>query len=45
MEEEYIAICDVCDIETQVLVSNSEDVPAFCPMCGSDVDFENLSEE
>jgi hypothetical protein len=45
MEEEYWGLCDVCDTETQVMVVNSEDVPAFCPMCGSDVEFENLSEE
>lgn len=45
MEEEYWAYCDVCDTETQVMVVNSEDVPAFCPMCGSDLEFENLSEE
>jgi len=45
MEEEYWGLCDVCDTETQVMVVNSEDVPACCPMCGSDMDFENLSEE
>lgn len=45
MEEEYWGLCDVCDVETQVMVVNSEDVPAFCPMCGSDMEFENLSEE
>jgi hypothetical protein len=45
MEGEYWGLCDVCDTETQVMVVNSEDVPAFCPMCGSDMEFENLSEE
>lgn len=45
MEEEYWGLCDVCDLETQVMVVNSEDVPAFCSMCGSDMEFENLSEE
>ena len=45
MEEEYWGLCDVCDVETQVMVVSSEDVPAFCPMCGSDMEFENLSEE
>jgi len=41
MEEEYWGLCEVCDLETRVAVVNSEDVPAFCPMCGSDLEFEN----
>lgn len=42
MEEEYWAACEICDTETQVIVLDSEDPPAFCPMCGSDVEFEPL---
>lgn len=45
MEEEYLGVCDVCDIETQVMVINSEDVPNCCPMCGTDMEFENLAEQ
>ena len=44
MEEEYWGHCDICDNETQVLVVDSEDVPCFCPMCGSDLEYENLND-
>lgn len=45
MEEEYWGCCEVCDVETQVMVVEGDDVPSFCPMCGSDLEFESLSED
>lgn len=45
MEEEYWGCCEVCDVETRVTVINEEQKPFWCPMCGSDVEFENTSEE
>lgn len=41
MEEEYWAVCEICDSETEVRVVDSEDVPVFCPMCGSDLEYES----
>lgn len=45
MEQEYWALCEVCDTETQVLVVEAEEVPEFCPMCGSNIEFEPMDEE
>lgn len=44
MEEEYYGQCDNCDVETQVLVINEEEIPLYCPMCGSNMEFEPLEE-
>lgn len=44
MEEEYWTECDACDTESQVMVIDSEEIPQFCPMCGSPMDFEAVEE-
>lgn len=45
MDELYWAVCDVCDIETEVTSIDVEDVPQFCPMCGEETIFTPSSEE
>ena len=45
MEEEYWTECDACMTETQVVVMDQEEVPQFCPMCGSPCDYNILDEE
>ena len=44
MEEEYSGTCINCDTETQVLVIDEEEVPLYCPMCGSDMDYELIED-
>lgn len=44
MEEEYYGQCDNCDVETQVLVLEEEELPLFCPMCGSSMEYEPLDD-
>lgn len=41
----YKIHCPICDIETTVEVHYDEDVPCHCPMCGSDIEPEELEEE
>ena len=43
MEEEYYGQCDNCDVSTQVLVMDEEEVPLFCPMCGCQMEYESDS--
>jgi hypothetical protein len=45
MEEEYWTECAACDTESQVMVIDNEEVPQFCPMCGTPMRFELLEEE
>ena len=45
MEEEYWTECFACDTETQVIVIDNEEVPGFCPMCGSPSKHEMVDEE
>ena len=45
MEEEYWAECVACETETQVLVVDSEEVPQYCPMCGSPIEFEVVNDQ
>ena len=40
MEEEYWTECDACECETQVMVIDNEELPQFCPMCGTSTEFE-----
>jgi NADH pyrophosphatase NudC (nudix superfamily) len=42
MEEEYWTECDACECETQVMVIDNEEVPQFCPMCGTSTEFETF---
>ena len=44
MEEEYWTECDACDTESQVMVIDSEEIPQYCPMCGSPMEFEALED-
>lgn len=45
MEEEYWAECVACDTETQVMVVDNEETPAYCPMCGSPTSYELMEDE
>ena len=45
MENQYEIECPVCDITTNIEVKYDDDRPAFCPMCGSDVEPEVLDDE
>ena len=44
MEEEYWAECIACETETQVLVIDTEEIPQYCPMCGSPIEFEVIED-
>lgn len=39
MEVEYWTECDACETETHVMVIDEEEVPQYCPMCGSTTQF------
>ena len=45
METEYWTECASCEVETQILVIDEEEVPQFCPMCGAPTDYEELDED
>jgi len=38
----YVNSCSICDIETTIIVHDEEDIPAHCPMCGSDAELLKL---
>jgi rRNA maturation endonuclease Nob1 len=42
MEEEFYAVCEACETETQVLVMDNEEEPRYCPMCGTPLEFEDV---
>jgi len=44
MEKEYWVECHACDVETQVLVVDEDEIPQYCPMCGFSVEYEELEE-
>ena len=44
MEQEYWAECQACEVETQVLVVDTDESPQFCPMCGSPLEYEHLED-
>ena len=44
MEEEYWTECDACMTETQVMVVDQEEVPQYCPMCGSTAEYDTLED-
>jgi predicted nucleic acid-binding Zn ribbon protein len=37
-EVTYEVECEVCEVESQVVVDLDEEIPAYCPMCGSPVE-------
>jgi rRNA maturation endonuclease Nob1 len=39
-DTEYSGTCDVCYSQLQVSVLDEEETPSFCPMCGSEMEFE-----
>lgn len=46
MEEEYTGYCDVCDAKIRIIITDDDQRPTICPMCGfDDVEYENTSEE
>ena len=45
MEEEYYCLCDNCEVETQVMVIDEEEIPLYCPTCGCNVEFEALVDD
>lgn len=44
METEYWLECEACDTEVQVLVVDQQEIPQYCPMCGSTATYEELEE-
>jgi uncharacterized paraquat-inducible protein A len=36
----YVLNCLSCDVRVQLKVIDEEELPAFCPMCGEDVNEE-----
>jgi rubrerythrin len=44
METEYWVECEVCGVETEVVVLDEEEVPQHCPMCGSVVEYEEIED-
>lgn len=45
MNSEFNIECPICDIETVVVVKYEEEIPRHCPMCGSDVEAEQVDED
>ena len=47
MEEEleYWTECVACNVEQQVIVFETEEVPQYCAMCGSPMEFQQVEEE
>lgn len=41
-ELEYNIVCQVCDVETSVLVFDIDEKPVFCPMCGEQGDVKQV---
>lgn len=44
MEKEYSTFCVSCDVETELLVVDEEELPLFCPMCGEQTEWEDIAE-
>ena len=40
MEEEYYGVCFNCDVETQVVVFEETEPPLYCPMCGTQMEYD-----
>lgn len=45
MERQFDIECPICDIETTVVVKYEDEVPSRCPMCGEDVDAEQIEDQ
>lgn len=43
MEKEYYTSCVSCDVNTELLVEDEEELPLFCPMCGEQTEWEEIS--
>lgn len=39
-ETEYTGECVVCFTSMRLVVRDEEEVPVYCPLCGSTMDFE-----
>jgi rRNA maturation endonuclease Nob1 len=37
---EYEISCEVCEKDSQVYIEDNDEMPSFCPMCGSPVEVE-----
>jgi|OM-RGC.v1.037826832 Zn finger protein HypA/HybF involved in hydrogenase expression len=44
-EYKYTGECLICNIQSAITVYEEEEVPVFCPLCGSTVDFESDNDE
>lgn len=42
IDYEYDLECPVCDVGLSVTVENTEEKPAYCPMCGTQVEWEEV---
>jgi Zn-finger nucleic acid-binding protein len=43
----WIIECPICDIDTEVQLRygiSLDEIPRFCPMCGSDIDAEEVED-
>jgi hypothetical protein len=36
--QEYSISCEMCDVDTEILVYDIDEIPLFCPMCGAEID-------
>jgi len=39
---EYEISCEICEKNSQVYTEDDDEMPSFCPMCGSPVEVEDV---
>ena len=37
---EFEINCEICEKDSQVFIEDNDEMPSFCPMCGSPVEVE-----
>ena len=45
MENKYQLKCIVCETQTEVIVQDESEKPCFCPMCGFQLESEEIDDE
>mgnify|MGYP001063726317 CR=1 FL=1 len=43
--KEFLTTCDICDSEMDLKLYNDDQNPAFCPMCGEHVEWEEMEDD